>query len=125
MIVHHIIDWEYIRRLILQASSDDALELLRLRLFMMRKHIDNGGLLIVDVGNGSLSELVKAISELRQDGESQPIPVWGNLSRELEAYKRLYIDSALKVGTDSLGNIAGVVSTFNELLHAIFTVCPN
>ena len=117
MIVHHIIDWEYIHRLILQASSDDALELLRFRLFMMRKHIDNGGLLIVDVGNGSLSELVKAISELRQDGEAQPIPVWGNLSRELEAYKRLYIDSALKVGTDSLGNIAGVVSTFNELLH--------
>lgn len=117
MIVHHIIDWEYIHRLILQASSDDALELLRLRLFMMRKHIDNGGLLIVDVGNGSLSELVKAISELRQDGEAQPIPVWGNLSRELEAYKRLYIDSALKVGTDSSENIEGVVSTFNELLH--------
>ncbi len=116
MIVHHIIDWEYIHRLILQASSDDALELLRSRLSMMRKNIDNGGLLIVDVGNGSLSELVKAISELRQDEEAQPIPVWGNLSQELEAYKRLYIDSALKVGADSSEDIEGVVSTFNELL---------
>ena len=118
MIVHHIIDWEYIHRLILQASSDNELELLRLRLSMMRKYIDNEGLLIVDVGNGSLSELVKAISELRQDGEAQPIPVWGNLSRELEAYKRLYIDSALKVGSDSSENVVGVVSTFKELLLA-------
>ena len=118
MIVSHIIDWKYIRRLVSdQATDRGSLGLLRHQLWAMRKSICRGGLLIVDDGNDALRDLVGVISDLRQDGEGQLITEWIDLSKELENYQQLYRNCSLRIGDFQVLAISDVSSSFSKFLH--------
>ena len=119
MIVQHIIDWAYIRSLIRNAEGGVEFELLRLKLFNMRKDIEECGVLIVDEGNGALLELQAAISDLVQFGEIQILAARDDLLRELQNYQTIYANSSLRVGSGGARSVQKVICLVNEFLHSV------
>lgn len=91
MVVQYLIDWKDIHARIQRDGADNVkLDYLRKDLRRLRMNVRVNGVLMVDQGKWWIRELFAAINDLRQDDETQSIPSWEYLAKELEAYVKLY-----------------------------------
>jgi len=89
MIVQYIIDWEYIRKEVVNATSE-GLVLINLRLREIKKAIETNGVLFLDANRLSIRELNEIIKDLRQDSVEDTISEWQNITDTLTSFQRLY-----------------------------------
>ena len=116
MIVQYIIDWSYIHREVLKASSA-RIEIIRFNLMGLHKAIRENGVLFVDERQCFIKGLNDILKNLKQGEESEQVPQWLDLANVLTTFRSLYDEYRILLPPPNNEGISALLESRQKFLN--------